>query len=150
MCTCIVTVNFLNTKYNEKYIFAKQINILGLINGKNPITKVIKYPYPTRKCVIVNNNTSKTCHEDDVITNDENLINAKSFGNLLYHRIDLDLTKILKQFNIIIVHSDREKEFISNYVLSTSKYIINICKENNINISERENSNVCYHELDDE
>ncbi len=105
---------------------------------------MIRYPYPNKRNV----------HFDDDLYREDtvkkgNLSNAKKYGNLLYHRIDLEVFKILKDFDQLVVHSDEEKDFISNYVCTggAEHRIINIGKkEKKYHINDDDDCGDCEEE----
>lgn len=114
MSRCLVDVEFL---YNEKdYIFAKQIFVCGITKGGAAFVKTIKYNYPTlcKELDVKDENEDEEEYKDAKSSN----VLKRGFknGNLEYPRTDLELSRALAKFSLIIVKSQSEKEFINNYI----------------------------------
>lgn len=104
MARCIIDVKFL---FNEKdYIFAKKVLICGITSENKSFVKEFIYPYPTSELEI-----GKADNK------------YKIYGNLEFHKIDMELSKALKGFDTIIVDGETEKKFISFYVINEPKII---------------------------
>lgn len=129
MNTCIVSIDFLYNHAN--FIFAKKISICGFTPNRKIISQVINYPYPSKNVDINGNNENRNYNIDG------NLVDVKRNGNLTYHRIDLELAKILKSCNVVIVNNANEKEFISHYTASNTCRLINIHSEENNMVTQR-------------
>lgn len=107
MSRCLVDVDFL---YNEKdYVFAKKILVCGITHQSQGFVKDIVYQYPETK-----RDQDKDILEEEEETLPRSFKNVK-YGNLEFPHTDLELSKTLKKFNIIIVKNQLEKEFICNY-----------------------------------
>lgn len=115
MSQCIVDVKFL---FNEKnYVYAEKILICGITLQGKSFVKEIFYSYPTKKLDNDDDDDNKRADDGNI-----NKINLK-FGNLEYHKTDLELTRILNKFNIILVKRKLEKEFLENYNVQEAKIL---------------------------
>lgn len=113
MAQCLVDVDFLHNE--QDYIFAKRILVCGITKQGKAFIKEITYPYPSR-----------SVEKDKDGANDFTLLTKplkNLFGNLEYHRTDLELSKTLNLFNKIIVQNEFEKEFVLQYVTNGSQII---------------------------
>lgn len=110
MSRCLVDVDFL---YNEKdYVFAKRILVCGITPQSQGFVKDILYQYPKTKRGQDKGFLEEEEEEEETLA--RSFKNVK-YGNLEFPRTDLELSKTLKKFNIIIVKNHLEKEFICNY-----------------------------------
>lgn len=119
MSQCIVDVKFL---YNEKnYVYAEKILICGITLQGKSFVKEICYSYPTKKVEKYCDSVDET---DDaaVAAGNINKTNLK-FGNLEYHKTDLELTRTLNKFNFILVKGKLEKEFLNYYNVNEAKIL---------------------------
>lgn len=110
----MVDVKFL---FNEKnYVYAEKILICGITLQGKSFVKEICYSYPTKK------QDSDDKNGVDKIDGNINNINLK-FGNLEYHKTDLELTRTLNKFHVILVKGKLEKEFLNYYNVQEAKIL---------------------------
>lgn len=111
MARCLVDVDFL---YNEKdYLFAKRVLVCGITNQTQAFVKDIVYQYPKTERYNASGEFEEEEEEEETLKTF--FKKGLKFGNLQFPLTDLELSKTLKKFKIIIVKSQLEKDFISNY-----------------------------------